>query len=568
MSSRADVPISNPSGVCLNVVQWIGNGCYPWYGSVVSYNITHSPPCPGSSELEVVPCSGPVSVLGGPLNSGLPDGSTVTINPDGSATSSPPVSNGSQPVPNPGSAPILVGQTLNGQLTGNYVSVPPGSTGSLPVQGSPGDGNNWGIMPMPPGTSITSPDPGVPGPGGSINIGNGTPVFPPNSGIGYIPGGSGSSGGSIIPIIGGGGNSDYPFPEPIPDPPDWGSAPGAPAPAPVLTNGLPDIPPGYVVPTNINGGGTIGFPSTPTNSLGSNVEAGFSALAQQDSLDSQAIVKAIQAMDSANQTGHAGVSNAINRGDNILTGMSNHLGNIDNSTQQLTNQGNVTSNQLSQIISNTIPRTNGNYNPDDNTAAANGATAEGATMLQGLGDKFAIDPGTVGGSPGSFLFSVPGQGSWDINPLNGGQFPAVALAAPWVRALSQWAMTAWFLFWLVGEINQVVRDATHLPQGTSAEGAPVFGSASALIATGVVFVALTVLVTYISSLVVNSVVATFIAHPFGSGGGSAVQAGISLLDAVFDIGLCVSLMAQRLALSFYLSKAYFICAGVVRFAVG
>ena len=107
-----------------------------------------------------------------------------------------------------------------------------------------------------------------------------------------------------------------------------------------------------------------------------------------------------------------------------------------------------------------------------------------------------------------------------------------------------------------------------MPQGTTAETTLLVGTASAWIAAGVVFAAITVFIAYIGSLVVNSVVATFLAHPFDSGGGQVVQSGIALLDSVFDIGLCVSLMAQRFALSFYLSKAYLICAGVVRFAVG
>ncbi|HZQ47303.1 MAG TPA: hypothetical protein VFC07_09855, partial [Verrucomicrobiae bacterium] len=486
------------------------------------------------------PCNGPVTVLGGANGAGLPDGSPVTINPDGSATAGPPVYKGVQPVPNPGNTGILIGQTLNGQLTGNYVYVPPGGTGSLPVTGSPGDGNQWGIMPMPDGTTITAPGGNqIENPDGTVNMQNGKPTFPLNGGL---------------PII----NSDNPaannnLPPIIPDSPDWGAPGSTTAPPPVLTNGLPNIPPGYQVPNSSTGNSnptglpTSGAPASSNLNNGT-FSQGINSIYTQDSLDTQAIVNAIKAADAANQAGHAGTSNAVNNANNTLKGMSN---------------------LLSQMASNNPATTNSSYNPDANTALANQATANGASQLQSLGDKFVIDPNSVGGVQSPFVITLP-QGSWDLNPLNGGaQFSAVSTAAPWVRHLSQWAMTAWFLFWLVGEVNQAVRDATHLPQGTTVESnEPVEGSVTALIAAGVVFVAITVFIVFIGSLIVNSLVNTFLAHPFGGGGGAVVQSGIALLDAVFDIGLCVSLMAQRLALSFYLSKAYLICAGVVRFAVG
>jgi hypothetical protein len=456
---------------------------------------------------------------------------------------------------------------LNGQPTGNVVYVPPGGTGSLPVTGgNPGDGNQWGIMPLPNGTTVSTQGGSgtqTQNPDGTINITGGTITLPPGNGTGFNF-----------------GNSDNPFgtnslPPIIPDNPDWGTQGGTNYPAPSLTNGLPNLPPGYTVPNSNNGTNnptglpTTGAPATSNLNNGT-FSQGVNSLYTQDSLDTQAIVNAIKAADQANQAGHAGTSNALNNANNTLKGISNHVANIDNSTQVLTNQGNFITNALGQIVSNTTPNTNINYNGDTGTGKANDATAAGASQLQALGDKFSIDPGSVsGGSPGSYMISIPGQGSWDINPISGaGKFPAVATAAPWVRHLSQWAMTAWFLFWLVGEVNQAVRDATHLPQGTSAETTLGVGTTTAWIAAAVVFVAVTTFITYIGSLILDSLVTAFIAHPFDSGGGEVVQSGIALLDSVFDIGLCVSLMAQRLALSFYLSKAYLICAGVVRFAVG
>jgi hypothetical protein len=544
-----------------NIIEWGNCGCYPWYTSSVRFSQSPTPPCVGSYLVVINTCTGGTWTS----PNGVDPNATLNIPADGGTPSlSTPPPPAEQPVPNPSSQPIIVGQTHNGQLTGNYVVVPPGGTGQLPISsGDPGDGG-WGILPIPPGDSITFPTPPVSNGSGGLNGSGGTwnPILgqplPPGSPVPPPGGGDGNT-------IGGGANSG----SIIPDPPNIGN-PGDPnAPPPLLTNGLPNVPPGYSVPTNIDGSGTINFPTSPTNSTGSNLQAGFSAVVKEDSLDSQAIIKAIQAADANNQNGQGGISNSIKIGNSILSGMSNHLANIDNSTQQLTNQGNLMTNLLGQIASNTVPKTNGNYDPNANTDSANAATGAGASSLQGLGDKFALNSGSVGGSPGDYRIALPGVGSWNLDPLNNGaMFADVALAVPWVRTLSQWAMTAWFLFWLVGEVNQVVRDASHLPQGASAEGLPIVGSVTALVAAGVVLIALTVLITYISSLILDSLVTTFLTHPFGSGGSSAVQSGISLLDAVFDIGLCLSLMAQRLALSFYLSKAYFICAGIVRFAVG
>src|SRR5208283_1153028 len=114
-----------------------------------------------------------------------------------------PVTPGVQPVPNPGNAGILVGQTLNGQLTGNYVYVPAGGTGSLPVTGNPGDGNQWGIMAMPNGTSITSQ--GANGqtqnPDGTINITGGTPTFPAGGGSPFNLNNSDTPAGNNLPPI-------------------------------------------------------------------------------------------------------------------------------------------------------------------------------------------------------------------------------------------------------------------------------------------------------------------------------------------------------------------------------
>ena len=557
-SCFGDVTINNPSGVCIETVEWLKCGCYPWYTCCVDYQYSHTPPCPGS-QLLIATCGGVVTTLGG--NSGVVDGTPITINPDGTATAGTPVIKGVQPVPNTGNIGILVGQTLNGQLTGNYVYVPPGGVGSMPVTGSPGDGNQWGIMPMPDGTTVSTSGTGnqTQNPDGTINIQHGTPTFPLGSGLPIFSSDNPSAITNLPPII--------------PNPPDWGTPGFTNNPAPSLTNGLSNLPPGYNVPNSpIGTNNPTGLPTTgaaSTNSLSNGTYSqGVNSLYAEESLDTQAIVNAIKAADRNNQTGQNGVSNTVNTGNNTLKGISNHVANIDNSTQVLTNQGNAITNLLSQIASNATPNTNITFNGDTGTGKANSATANGASQLQALGDKFSVGIGAVGGNGGAFMITLP-QGSWDINPISGAaKFPAVATSAPWVRRLSEWAMTGWFLFWLIGEINQAVRDATHLPQGTSAETTFGVGTVTAWIAAGVVFIAITAFITYIGSLVVNSVVTTFLAHPFDSSGGQVVQSGIGLLDSVFDIGLCVSLMAQRFALSFYLSKAYLICAGVVRFAVG
>jgi hypothetical protein len=69
------------------------------------------------------------------------------------------------------------------------------------------------------------------------------------------------------------------------------------------------------------------------------------------------------------------------------------------------------------------------------------------------------------------------------------------------------------------------------------------------------------------SYVTSELVGSAMAHPL-DGGNSLVQTGIGLLNAVFDISTCLALIVQRLTIPWYLTKAYYICAGVVRYAVG
>lgn len=317
------------------------------------------------------------------------------------------------------------------------------------------------------------------------------------------------------------------------------SGPVNPEPPPVIynpTNGPVQNTNAPPSPTN----GPIAYPSPPSNGDGSNTLTGLNAIYTAVNKDDSDVVAAIRQLD-------VDVTNDADRNRFDIT---NALTNLALNTNSLYGDGSK-------------------YAGD---AASN--TALIGSTLQGIGDGFGGMGTNVSGSAGAFTLSLPsigpliGHTSFDINPLsNSTMFPQVSTVAGWVFNLSRWALFLWFVYWLNGEVNTVARQAAELPQGHSSEALPIVGEVTAAVATTIVLAALTVLVIALVSYVTSGLVSGALAHPFNTGG-TIVQNGIYLLNSVFDISTCLALITQRLTIPWYLTKAYYVCAGVVRYAVG
>jgi len=312
----------------------------------------------------------------------------------------------------------------------------------------------------------------------------------------------------------------------------------------------------YMSLTNNNTNGPINFGTNqyanPTNNANNGVvQAGDNALYAATTQGDKDIISAIQTLDYHNQQGHNGISNAV-------LGLNSNLNAINtNLTFQFSNLDSILTNVDTNISTNSI------------MARADAASAAGQAALQSAGDSLGtITPPTIPDS-GSWMITV-GSGAmaqtFDINPLsNSSLFPQVAGVTPWVRRLSEWAMTLWFVIWLVGEINSAIRTAFCAPQSMSGDALPVVAEIEGAVIGGIVVFALYVVLTAAIAYLSSTLVSSYLAHPFDGSGPQAVQSGVAWLDAVFDISLCLSLSAQRVSIPFYLTKLVYRAVSVIRF---